>query len=133
MSAYDDIIDLPRPVSKKHPPMPIADRAAQFSPFAALTGFGAAITETARITGEKPELSEQEHAKLDEKLHSLLKRLPDAPAVTITYFQPDERKSGGALITADGFLKRIDAYARAIVFSDGRTIPLDDVTDVSTD
>ena len=124
MSEYDDIIDLPRPKSK-HEPMPMSDRAAQFSPFAALTGYGDAIDETARLTDRRIELSEEESAELDYKQQYLATL--DAPTVTVTYFVPDERKSGGAYVTHTGVLKRIDELERMMLFMDGTRVELDDV------
>ena len=124
MSEYDDIIDLPRPKSK-HEPMPMSDRAAQFSPFAALTGYGDAIDETARLTDRRIELSEEESAELDYKQQYLATL--DAPTVTVTYFVPDERKSGGAYVTRTGALKRIDELERALVFADGARIAVGDI------
>ena len=127
MTEYDDIIDLPRPKSK-HEPMPMSDRAAQFSPFAALTGYGDAIDETARLTDRRIELSEEERAELDYKQQYLATL--DAPTVTVTYFVPDERKSGGAYVTHTGVLKRVDEVERIVVFKDGLRVPLDDVMDI---
>ena len=127
MSEYDDIIDLPRPKSK-HEPMPMSDRAAQFSPFAALTGYGDAIDETARLTDRRIELSEEERAELDYKQQYLATL--DAPTVTVTYFVPDERKSGGAYVTHTGVLKRVDEVERMVVFVDGTQVPLDEVMDI---
>lgn len=127
MSEYDDIIDLPRPKSK-HEPMPMSDRAAQFSPFAALTGYGDAIDETARLTDARIELSEEERAELDYKQQYLATL--DAPTVTVTYFVPDERKSGGAYVTHTGVLKRVDEVERMVVFKDGLRVPLDEVMDI---
>lgn len=127
MSEYDDIIDLPRPKSK-HEPMPMSDRAAQFSPFAALTGYGDAIDETARLTDARIELSEEERAELDYKQQYLATL--DSPTVTVTYFVPDERKSGGAYVTHTGVLKRVDEVERMVVFKDGLRVPLDEVMDI---
>ena len=124
---YDDILDLPRPKSK-HEPMPMSDRAAQFSPFAALTGYGDAIDETARLTDRRIELSEEESAELDYKQQYLATL--DAPTVTVTYFVPDERKSGGAYVTHTGVLKRVDEVERMVVFKDGLRVPLDEVMDI---
>ena len=124
---YDDIIDLPRPKSK-HEPMPMSDRAAQFSPFAALTGYGDAIDETARLTDARIELSEEERAELDYKQQYLATL--DAPTVSVTYFVPDERKSGGAYVTHTGVLKRVDEVERMVVFKDGLRVPLDEVMDI---
>ena len=128
MTEYDDIIDLPRPKSK-HEPMPMSDRAAQFSPFAALTGYDAAIAETARLTDQRIELSEEERAELDYKQQYLATL--DAPTVTVTYFVPDERKSGGAYVTHTGVLKRVDEVERMVVFKDGLRVPLDEVVDIN--
>ena len=127
MSEYDDIIDLPRPKSK-HEPMPMSDRAAQFSPFAALTGYGDAIDETARLTDARIELSEEERAELDYKQQYLATL--DAPTVTVTYFVPDERKTGGAYVTHTGTLKRVDEVESMVVFKDGLRVPLDEVMDI---
>lgn len=127
MTEYDDIIDLPRPKSK-HEPMPMSDRAAQFSPFAALTGYDAAIAETARLTDQRIELSEEERAELDYKQQYLATL--DSPTVTVTYFVPDERKSGGAYVTRTGVLKRVDEVERMVVFKDGLRVPLDEVMDI---
>lgn len=124
MTEYDDIIDLPRPKSK-HEPMPMSDRAAQFSPFAALTGYGDAIDETARLTDARIELSEEERAELDYKQQYL--STLDSPMVTVTYFVPDSRKSGGAYVTHTGVLKRVDEVERMMVFVDGTQVPLDEV------
>ena len=130
MTEYDDIIDLPRPKSK-HEPMPMSDRAAQFSPFAALTGYGDAIDETARLTDARIELSEEERAELDYKQQYLATL--DAPTVTVTYFVPDEKKSGGAYSTVTGFLKRIDEYERVLMLTDGRKIQLDAIFDIESE
>ena len=127
MTEYDDIIDLPRPKSK-HEPMPMSDRAAQFSPFAALTGYSDAIDETARLTDRRIELSEEESAELDYKQQYLATL--DAPTVTVTYFVPDERKSGGAYVTHTGVLKRVDEVESMVVFKDGLRVPLDEVMDI---
>ena len=127
MTEYDDIIDLPRPKSK-HEPMPMSDRAAQFSPFAALTGYGAAIDETARLTDARIELSEEERAELDYRQQYL--STLDAPTVTVTYFVPDERKTGGAYVTHTGVLKRIDEVERAMVFEDGTRVEMDEVVGI---
>ena len=127
MTEYDDIIDLPRPKSK-HEPMPMSDRAAQFSPFAALTGYGDAIDETARLTHRRIELREEERAELDYKQQYLATL--DAPTVTVTYFVPDERKTGGAYVTHTGVLKRVDEVESMVVFKDGLRVPLDEVMDI---
>lgn len=124
---YDDILDLPRPKSK-HEPMPMSDRAAQFSPFAALTGYGDAIDETARLTDARIELSEEERAELDYKQQYL--STLDSPMVTVTYFVPDSRKSGGAYVTHTGVLKRVDEVERMMVFNDGVRIPIAEIISI---
>ena len=127
MREYDDIIGLPRPKSR-HEPMPMSDRAAQFSPFAALTGYGDAIDETARLTDARIELSEEERAELDYKQQYL--STLDSPMVTVTYFVPDERKSGGAYVTHTGVLKRVDEVERMMVFADGARVEMDEVVGI---
>ena len=99
---YDEIINLPHHVSPTRPQMPMSDRAAQFAPFAALTGYDAAIKETGRLTDERVELDKEALTALDMKYQLLMDALNEAPKVTITYFQPDERKAGGKYITATG-------------------------------
>ena len=127
---YDDIIDLPRPVSPTRRRMTPLERAAQFSPFAALTGYDAALAESARLTEEKAELDEDTLRELEEKLHLLAAR-PDHPQVTVTYFRPDARKKGGAYATITGKLKKIRLYERELLLEDGTAIPLDDVAGLS--
>ena len=124
---YEDIIHLQHPTSANHPQMPIEDRAAQFSPFAALTGFEGAIKETARVTGEKIELDETQKTFLDEKLKVLLRE--KTPAL-FTYFQKDEQKEGGAYITVSGIVKKTDAYTHKIVLEDGTGIGVEDILEI---
>ena len=130
---YDDIIHLPHHVSKTRPQMSMEDRAAQFSPFAALTGYDAAILETGRLTEDKLELGEETQAILDRKQRYLAEIIDTKPEITVTYFVPDEKKSGGAYSTVTGFLKRIDEYERELVLTDGRRIQLDAVLDIESD
>ena len=130
---YDDIIHLPHHVSKTRPQMSLEDRAAQFSPFAALTGYDAAILETGRLTEDKLELGEETRAILDRKQTYLAEIIASRPEVTVTYFVPDEKKSGGAYSTVTGFLKRIDEYERVLVLTDGRKIQLDAIFDIESD
>ena len=127
---YDDIINLPHHVSLTRPQMSMLDRAAQFSPFAALTGYDAAIKETGRLTDEKIELDEEALTALDMKYQLLINALDDAPEVTITYFQPDERKAGGKYITATSAVKKVDDFERRITMQDGTKIPMDDVLSI---
>lgn len=125
---YEDIIHLPHHVSSQHPQMPLSERAAQFSPFAALTGYGAAIQETARLTDRKPEPSEGERERLDQRLAlaAALQEDGTRPLISITYFIPDAKKSGGAFSTASGRIFKIDAYARQLILEDpeGNRIPV---------
>lgn len=127
MGAYDDIINLPHPTSVRHPRMAMIDRAAQFSPFAALTGHGAAIQETARLTEQKIELTEDEKAILDEKLRLLAETGGEA---VFTYFLPDEKKSGGAYVTATGSLKKIDPFKQNVILANGIAIPVEDIIEI---
>lgn len=124
---YDDIIDLPHPVSQRHPQMPLADRAAQFSPFAALTGLDAALQETARLTDQRITLDEYEQAELDKTLQALREAAPQHPAVEITYFQPDARKAGGQYATSVGHVKRIAEYEQQLILTEGTIIPLAEI------
>ena len=113
--------------------MPIIDRAAQFSPFAALTGYDAAIRETGRLTDRRIELSEDSRAALDRKQQLLVECLADHPEVSVTYFIPDERKSGGAYVTVTDIVKKIDDYQRLLLLTDGTKIPLDDILDLESE
>jgi hypothetical protein len=124
---YDDIIGLPHHRSQKRPHMSLADRAAQFSPFAALTGHGDAIKETARLTESKIELNEEAKANLNARLSLLAENIKKQPEASITFFIPDERKAGGAYITRIGAVKRIDEYEQTVVMADGAVIPIDDI------
>jgi len=133
INRYDDIIHLPHHVSSVHPPMPVSDRAAQFAPFAALTGHDAAIKETARLTDERVELDENAKAVLDEKLRMIQEMLARQPEITVTYFQPDEKKSGGRYISATGNVRKIDMYSHLIIMSDGLRIPLSEIYGIEGD
>lgn len=128
-SPYEDIISLPHHVSKSRPRMPMSDRAAQFSPFAALTGYEAAIHETGRLTGEKIELSEDVKESLNRKLQ-LLEEHPAEAA--ITFFVPDERKEGGACRTLTGTVRKIDGVERRVILQDGTAVPIDDIIGIDT-
>jgi len=127
---YDDIIGLPHHVSAKRRPMPRADRAAQFSPFAALTGYGDAVEETARTTEARVELDESEKALLDRRFRLLREHLTERPEVTVVRFLPDERKAGGQYVPVTGRVKRLDELERTILFTDGQSVPMDDVMSV---
>ena len=127
---YDEIMGLPHHVSKTRPQMPMSDRAAQFAPFAALTGYDAAIKETGRLTDERIELDVEALSALDMKYQLLMEALDEAPEVTITYFQPDEQKAGGKYVSAVGAVKKIDDFERRITMRDGTRIPMDDVLSI---
>lgn len=127
---YDDIINLPHPTSLKHPRMTVENRAAQFSPFAALTGYEAIVEETARLTEERAELDEQRKAVLDGKLQRLRERLGAEPELSIVYFRPDLLKFGGEYVSHSGRLRRIDPIERSILFADGLRVAIDDIAEI---
>lgn len=134
MSAkYEDIINLPHHVSKTRPQMPMSDRAAQFAPFAALTGYDSAIKETGRLTDNRIELDEEALTALSMKLQLLMDAIDEEPEVEITYFKPDERKAGGSYLKITGIVKKLDEYERVLVLISGQKIKLDDIMDVSGD
>ena len=126
------MIHLPHLTSVRHPRMPISERAAIFSPFAALTGHAGAIAETARLTDQKMELDEDTKAELDRRQAVLLEHIAEQPEITVTWFQPDERKDGGAYLTAAGRLRKLNAIQRLLVLTDGTEIPLDDVAGIES-
>ena len=122
---YADIIDLPHHQSDTRQKMSNYDRAAQFSPFAALTGHADSIKETARLTDEYSEPSEEMKAIMNEKILFLMEQLENQPEITITFFKPDEKKQGGAYITITGVVKKIKTYERQIQMTTGDLIPID--------
>ena len=124
---YDDIIDMPHNVSSTRPQMSAINRAAQFSPFAALSGYDSVIKETGRLTEKRVELDEDAIAALDMKLQILESADKDSHKITVTYYMADEKKKGGSYITAMGFLKKIDEYERELVFTNGEAIPINDI------
>lgn len=130
MGKYDDIINLPHHVSKKHPRLSIEQRAAQFAPFAALTGFGDAINETSRITENRIELDDEEKLKIDNILKKLIGQISDKPKITITYFIPDLRKIGGKYKTKIGNLKKIDKYKQLLILEDRTEIPIEEIIEI---
>ena len=133
MADYEDIIHLPHPVSVRHGAMSNADRAAQFAPFAALTGYDAELAETARLTTPRIELTESEEQLLNRVYRYLQDNISLQPRVSITYFQPDLRKVGGVYVQKRGRVKKLDAYLRAVVFTDGMTVPIEDISEISLD
>ena len=132
MGKYDDIIDLPHPTSKRHPPMPVSDRAAQFAPFAALTGYEDAIEEAARLTDEQEELGEDAQRELNDKLRLLMASAEQHPELTVTYFEPDTKEAGGRYVTLTNCLKRIQVVAQTIEFTSGKKVPLASVLDIES-
>ena len=130
---YDDMINMPCPTSPRHPRMPRADRAAQFAPFAALTGYDAAIDETGRLTDQKIDISEDMREKLDLKQNFLADIIDEQPEISVTYFVPDKKKSGGSYVTVNGRLKQIDEYEQLIILTDGKKIPIQEVYSIESD
>lgn len=124
---YDDMIGLPHPVSKRHPPMERIKRAAQFAAFDALTGFGAAIAEAGRETEEKLELSEDMIEMIDARLAVIGQHIKEEPSVAVTYFLPDTKKAGGRYVTVTGNVEKLDGLKCAIIIADGTKIPIGDV------
>ncbi len=130
---YEDIIHLPHPTSKKHPRMSTHDRAAQFAPFAALTGYDSSIAEAARLTDRRIELDEHSQEELNEKLNLIQEHLLDQPEITVTYFQHDRKKSGGAYVTYTGVVKKVDAVEQMLVFRNAKKIPIEDILDITSE
>lgn len=131
--SYEDIIGLPHHVSATRPQMSLHDRAAQFAPFSALTGYDAVIRETGRLTEKRIELDEGALDQLNAKLQLLLSTLDEAPEITFTYFKPDARKAGGAYQKKTGVVKQIEDTARLLVLWDGTKIPMDDILNMEGD
>lgn len=130
MGKYDDIIDLPHHVSKVHPQMSIWDRSAQFAPFAALTGHDAAIKETARLTDERLELSDEVIMKLNDQLNMIRDNIGTEQEISITYFVPDDKKSGGAYVTHSNVVKKIDEFERKLTMQDETVIPIEQISEI---
>lgn len=129
---YDDILELPHHVSTSRPQMSMTDRAAQFSPFAALTGYDAAIRETSRLTSMETELTEDALDALDQKFRLLTECYGEKQEVCITYFQSDSRKAGGAYVTISGVIKKCDPVERILFLNNGTVIPMDHITEISS-
>ena len=123
-------MDLPHHVSKTHPPMDMMERAAQFSPFAALTGYEAAAKETGRLTQPRIELDESEKELLDQRIHKLEAAFPKSPTAAFTYFIPDARKEGGTYRTVSGKIRKIDPYRRLIFLESGEQIPMEEIINI---
>ena len=130
---YEDIVDLPPHISKKHPQPTMADRAARFAPFAAITGYEEMVLEEARVTDERVELDEGTLSLLNEKLNMIQEFLDEEPEIKILYFEPDKMKSGGAYVTATGVVKRIDEYEQLVIMTDGTKIHIGDIYGLESD
>ena len=130
MGKYDDIISLPHPVSKTHPPMPRAERAAQFSSFAALTGYEEIVAESARLTEARAELDRDALEALDAALRAVASEIDARPEVELRYFVPDKKKAGGRYETLRGRVKKIDEHASLLLLEDGKKIPLGDIASI---
>ena len=129
---YDDMIDMPHHVSSVHPQMRMEERAAQFSPFAALTGYGAVIKETARQTVPRLELSENSQEETKRQLDHLAEHIHEPPEVSITYFLADQKKEGGAYVTAAGTIKRLDDVEGILKLEDGTCIKIEDIIKIQS-
>ena len=127
---YSDIINLPHHESRNHPQMPMEARAAQFAPFAALTGYDAVIHETARLTDRQVELDVYDNERLNRIFSELMDSLEKHPVVAVSYFKPDEHKAGGAYMTVSGKLKKIDTYEQIMKMEDGTVIPIGSIMDL---
>lgn len=130
---YEDIINLPHHELTTRQRMPRINRAASFAPFAALTGYDDAVRETARLTSERIELDEGTKEVLNDKLRIALDKAGEQPEISITYFLPDKKKSGGAYVTVKAVIKRIDEYERLVIFTDKSSIPIDDIYEIGGD
>lgn len=131
MGKYDDIINLPHHVSKTYPQMSMYSRAAQFAPFAALTGYEGQIKETARLTNDRIDIDEELKSILDSKLQEIQDKLKTRPTVEFTYFVPDSKKDGGKYVTVAGIIKKIDEYKQVIVLENKQEIPIQEIIDIS--
>lgn len=131
--AYDDIINLPHHVSATRPRMTLIDRAAQFAPFAALTGYESAVKEAARLTDKRIELDEYEKEALSEKLQLILEQLDECPEITVTYFQPDDKKDGGAYVALTGCVKKIDEFERVVVMTNGTKVSIEKILQIDSE
>lgn len=130
---YEDIIHLDRPRSSRHVPMSIGERAAQFAPFAALTGYDAAVRESARLTDKKVQLDEDALADLDRKHHILWEHWDQSPMVTVVYFQSDPLKAGGCYCSQSGRVRKIDLHQRTLTLEGGLIIGLDDIVELESE
>ena len=131
MKGYGDMIPLPRPVSDQRLPMPMRNRAAQFAPFAALTGYDEAVQEAGRRTDRRPEVSEDQAEDINRCLCWLRDHIYELPEITVTWFVPDERKAGGALRTATDHAKHLDERRRILYLQCGVSLPTAEILKLS--
>lgn len=131
MNKYDDIIDLPHHVSKTRKPMSLYNRAAQFAPFAALTGYDDAIEETARLTETKVELSDELKNDLNQKINFIKNNIKVHPEITIKYFVRDNKKSGGIYKSLTSIIKKVDDFNKCIIFADNTNVYFDDIISIT--
>ncbi|MBQ0124325.1 MAG: hypothetical protein KBS58_05775 [Bacteroidales bacterium] len=131
MSSYDDIINLPHWNPKSHPRMSEGDRAAQFAPFAALTGYDAMVSETARLTDSRDDLDEDQMLALNEALSMIVERLGEHPQVLVTWFRKDPRKKGGPYIKTEGTIRDVELTNRILILKEGSRISLDDIVSIN--
>ena len=129
---YEDIVDLPPHISKRHPQPSMMDRAARFAPFAAITGYEEMVLEEARVTEERIDLDDGAILLLNERLNMIQEFLDEKPEVTITYFEPDKRKSGGAYVDITGTVKRIDEYEHLVLMNNGRKISIENIYNIQS-
>ena len=130
---YEDIVNLPPHISKRHPQPTMMDRAARFAPFAAITGYEEMVLEEARVTEERIDLDEGTLSLLNEKLNMIQEFLDEEPEIKITYFEPDKKKAGGAYIDIIGTVKRIDEYECLVIMTDGKKIRIEDIYSLESD
>ena len=130
---YEDIVNLPPHISKRHPQPSMMDRAARFAPFAAITGYEEMVLEEVRVTEERVDLDEGTLSLLNEKLNMIQEFLDEEPEVTIMYFEPDKKKSGGAYVNITGIVKRIDEYEHFVIMTDGKKIRIEDIYAIGSD
>lgn len=130
MNKYSDIIEMPHHVSRKHKHMSGSSRAAQFSPFAALSGYDGQIIEEARLTNNKLDIREDSLGRMNETLGDIIERIKEKPLVEVTYFKPDDKKDGGKYVSLSGCVRRVDEVFREMIFTDGSRVSLNDVLDL---
>lgn len=130
---YEDIVNLPPHISKRYPQPSMMDRAARFAPFAAITGYEEMVLEEARVTEERVDLDEGALSLLNEKLNMIQEFLDEEPEVTIMYFEPDKKKTGGAYVNIAGIVKRIDEYEHLVIMTDGKKIRIEDIFALESD